>query len=192
MIKLLKYRAALISVLFGLFGGALSKLLVIDEMSGYYPALACLIGLVISLMISFLLKGKWNRSLRNNIKLISVVLFTGLLASIYLHTKYFIEATVPIRDFEGKTSYYVKGYEYSALAKKVKGLHPEIISDADLITEVFSPDEKDRIWTPESIQENLLKLITSYCILIIFFVTITSVLMEVLVGHYARSTLKTY
>ncbi|MXV50321.1 hypothetical protein GS399_05000 [Pedobacter sp. HMF7647] len=193
MIKLLKYRAALISIMFGLFGGALSKLLDIDEMAGYYTALASLIALVVSLLISFLLKGTWKRAVRNNVKIISIVLFFGLIVTIYMHTKYFIECTFQYKDFDGHKSYYVNGSEYTEQAKKFKRNNPQIQSDDDLIREGFgSPAEKSKVWTPDSIQKNVLKLITSYSLLVIFFVSIISILLEVLTLHYGRSTAKSF
>lgn len=191
MINLLKYRAGLIAVMFGLFGGALSKLLEIDEMTKFYTALSSLIGLVISLLVSFLLKGKWSNHLKNNLKIISIILFAGLILTAYLHTKYFMECTFSYPNYDGSTSYYVKGYEYTPLAQKYKASHPEIKSDTDLIYIGFSPAEIDMVWTQESIQENLLKLITSYSLLVIFFVSIVSLLMEVLIVHYSASTSKT-
>ncbi|MBC7913121.1 MAG: hypothetical protein H7Y07_03265 [Pyrinomonadaceae bacterium] len=192
MINLLKYRAALIGIMFGLFGGGLSKLLVIDEMSGYYTALSSLLALIISLLISFLLKGRWNRHVRNNIKIISIVLFAGFIYSIYLHTILFTEGTFRFKSFEGNTSYYVKGDVYTFVALAFKKNNPQIISDEDLVREGFeSPDEKGKIWTPKSIRKSLIKLISSYSLVVISFVSIISILMEVLIGHYKHSTLKT-
>ena len=88
MIAILKYRVLLITILFGAFGGALSLLLKIEDLKTYYPSLAILIALTVSLLISFLIKAKWNIRLRNQLKAISVVLFILFLAAAVLHTYY--------------------------------------------------------------------------------------------------------
>lgn len=191
MIKLLKYRAALLTVMFGLFGGAISKLLVIDEMTGYYTALASIIALVVNLLVSFLLKGRWNTRLKNNIKIICFALFIALVGFLYMHTKYFIENTFPYSDFENNVSYHVKGSEYTLAAKKFKAEHQYIESDADLVREGFgSPEEKGKVWTQESIDKNWLRLVLSYSLIVIFFVGLVSVLIEVLISQYGKSTEK--
>ena len=192
MIKILEYRAAFITVLFGLFGSALSKLLVIDEMTWYYTALASLIGLVVNLLVAFLLKGRWDRGMKNYTKIVCILFFLGLIITVFMHTKYYIECTFSYSGYDDKLEYYVKGSEYTAVAKQFKQENPHIVSDADLIREGFgSPLEKDKAWTEESINTNKLRLITSYSLIVIFFVGIISVLLEVLMSHYHKSTTKT-
>lgn len=192
MITLLHYRAALISVLFGLFGSALSKLLVIDEMTWYYTAIASLIGFVVNLLVSFLLKGRWSKNMKNYTKIVCILFFFGLITMVYLHTKYYIEGTFPYSDYEDKVTYYVKGTVYTPTAIKFKQENPHIISDGDLIREGFeSPFFKGKVWTEESINQNKLKLITSYSLIVIFFVSIISILIEVLMVHYNKATTKT-
>lgn len=189
MIKLLQYKAALIGVLFGLFGGGLSKLLDIDEMASYYPAVTGIIALIVNLLVSFLLTGRWSRALKNNVKIICLLLFTALTITLFVHTQYFLKCTFPYNDYSQKQSYYVKGDQYSTAAIKFKKEHPYIQSDSDLVREGFgSPENKGLVWTPESINKNTLSLITSYSILVIFVVGLTSVLLEVLIGHYKKST----
>lgn len=192
MIKLLKYRAALLTVLFGLFGGAISKLLVIDEMAWYYTALASIIALVVNLLVSFLLKGRWNTQVKNYTKITSILLFLALIVTVFLHTKYFIEGTFTYRGYDNEISYYVKGNEYTPVAIEFKKANPYVQSDSDLIREGFgSPDEKYKAWTEESINETKLKLISTYSLIIIFFVGLISILIEVLMGHYGKATGKT-
>ncbi|MEX2591938.1 MAG: hypothetical protein WD426_04130 [Anditalea sp.] len=193
MIKLLRYRAALLTVLFGLFGGALSQLLVIDEMTWYYTALASIIALVVNLLVSFLLKGRWSTRMKNHTKIASILLFLALIATIYAHTKYFIEGTFSYRGYDDQISYYVKGNEYTYVAQEFKKANPYIQSDADLIREGFgSPEEKYKAWTEQSINENKLGLISTYSLIIIFFVSLISILIEVLMGRYGKTTEKTF
>jgi hypothetical protein len=188
MIKLLKFRLTLISVAFAAFGGALYKLLVIDEMSWYYTALANLIALVVNLLVSLLLENKRAKSSINYVKIFSILLFLGFITTVYMHTKYFIEGTFPYSGYDDKVSYYVKGDEYTALAIKYKQEHPNIESDADLVYEGFgSPTEKDKVWTVASIDKNKLRLISSYVLVVIFFVGIVSVLLDVLSRSYGKT-----
>lgn len=191
MILLLKYRAAFIAILFGLFGGALSKLLAIDEMVFYYAALASIIGLVVNLMVSFMLKGKWNLNVKYSLKAVCAFLFAALIITLYWHTKYFIQGTFAFENFENETSYYIKGSEYTPIALKFIKENPLVQSDEDLIREGFgSPEEKDKVWTQESIDSTWLKLLMSYSLIIIFFVALISILIEILVGKYGKSTRK--
>lgn len=191
MISLLKYRAALIAVIFGLFGGAISHLLKIEELTFYYTALASIIALVVNLMVSFMLKGKWNTHVKYSLKAVCLFLFAGLILILYTHTRYFLEGTFPYKDFEDQVSYYIKGTEYTPAAKAFKLENPYIHSDEDLIREGFgSPEEKDKVWTQESINSMWMKLITSYCLIVILFVALISVLIEILMTKYGKSTKK--
>ncbi|WP_026968065.1 hypothetical protein [Algoriphagus terrigena] len=189
MISLLKYRAALIAVIFGLFGGAISHLLKIEELTFYYTALASIIALVVNLMVSFLLKGKWNTHTKYSLKAVCLFLFAGLILILYTHTRYFLEGTFPYKNFEGQVSYYIKGTDYTPIAKDFKKENPYIQSDEDLMREGFgSPDEKDKVWTQDSINKVWMKLITSYCLVVILFVALVSVLIEILMTKYGKST----
>lgn len=191
MIRLLQYRAALVTVMFGLFGGAISNWLVIEEYSWLYFGIASILGLTVNLLVAFLLKSKWSKGIKNNIKLVCIFLFTALVVNLYMHTKFFLERTFAYKNFDDEVVYYVKGTEYTPLAKAFKLANPEIVSDADLIMEGFgSPLEKGKVWTEASIIESWLKLISSYALFIIFFVGLVSVLIEVLTGQYGKSTAK--
>lgn len=191
MIKFLKYRAALIGVIFGLFGGGLANLLAIEEMALYYTSLATMIALIVNLLVSFLLKGKWSLKIRNKLKIVSVGLFFALIFVMLLHTKYFFEGTFSYSDFENNISYHIKGSEYTALAKKFKLENPHIESDKDLIREGFgSPEEKGKVWTQDSINQNWFKLLISYSLLVMFFVGLISVLIEILIGKYGKTIRK--
>lgn len=191
MIILLKYRAIFIGLLFGLFGGALTKLLAIDELAFYYTALASIIAIVVNLMVSFMLKGKWNTHVKYSVKAVCIFLFLALIIALYSHTNYFLRGTFPYRDFEDQVSYYIKGNEYTPIAKKFIEENPYIQSDEDLIREGFgSPDEKDKVWTQASINSNWMKLLTSYSLVIMFFVALVSILLEILISKYGKSTKK--
>lgn len=191
MIILLKYRAIFIGLLFGLFGGALTKLLAIDELAFYYTALASIIAIVVNLMVSFMLKGKWNTHVKYSVKAVCIFLFLALIIALYSHTNYFLRGTFPYRDFEDQVSYYIKGNEYTPIAIKFIEENPYIQSDEDLIREGFgSPDEKDKVWTQASINSNWMKLLTSYSLVIMFFVALVSILLEILINKYGKSTKK--
>ena len=193
MIKLLKYRVLFITLLFGLFGGALSLLLKVDEMQTYYPALAMLIALCISLLISFLIKGKWNTSFRNKLKLTATILFIFFLISAAFHTYYFLNNTFKYAGFDGKEAYYVRGSIYTPAAIKCRQDHPAITSDAGMLEICFEGTEgKMQAWTEQSINNNIMTLIISYCTVILFFVAVVSLLTEILALKYDKSNKKLY
>ncbi len=51
-----------------------------------------------------------------------------------------------------------------------------------------SPEEKTEAWTEESINNNTIKLIISYCAVIIFFVGTVSLLTEILASKYSSQS----
>ncbi len=186
MVAFLKLRVVFITLLFGLFGGALSYLLKIDELQSYYPALAALIALCVSLLISFLIKGRWTVVFRNKIKKMSAILFSLFLIAAFIHTYLFINSVFKYKDFTGEVSYYVKGSVYTEAALKCKKDHPKITSDAAMMYACFeSPEEKTEAWTEESINNNVFMLIVSYCAVILFFVGTVSLLTEILASRYS-------
>jgi hypothetical protein len=186
MVAFLKLRVVFITLLLGLFGGALSLLLKIDELQSYYPALAALIALCVSLLISFLIKGKWTIVFRNRIKKVAVILFSLFIVAALVHTYFFINSVFKYENFNGDISYYIKGSVYTAAALKCKKQHPEITSDAAMMTTCFeSPEAKTEAWTEESINNNVFRLIISYCAVILFFVGTVSLLTEILASKYA-------
>jgi amino acid transporter len=194
MASLLKFRVVFITLLFGIFGSALTLLLQIDEMESYYRSLAPLLALVISLFISFMIKMKWNIKTRNKLKIIVSVILLMLLISIFFYTRLFLKATFPFRDINDKVAYYVKGNKdsYTQVALDFKAKNPSITSDAELIRNGFEgPHNKRFAWTEESISNNILNLIAGYCIVIILFTGIISLLSEILVLKYPKSTKKT-
>ena len=191
MSSFLKFRVAFITALFALFGSALTMLLQIDEMKSYYQSLAPLLALVISLFISFMIKMKWGRKARNLLKVIVSVLLVFLLFAIFFYTRFFLTATFPFSDNSGKVSYYVKGDKnsYTKIALDFKEKNPSITSDSELIRNGFEgPHNKRFAWTEESISDNILWLIAGYCIVIILFVGVISLLTEILVLKYPKST----
>ncbi len=192
MEKLLKARVLVITALFGLFGFALPKLLEMDELQSYYNALTPLLALVVSFLISFMLKAKWSIKLRNTLKMISVLVFVLLLGIVFLHTHLYIKDTFRYSDFEGNVgTYYVKGNVYTARAKQFLSEHPEFESDSELVKEGFGgPEGKNLVWTQESINNNILWLITSYSLLVIILVALLSMILEILVLNYSKSNKK--
>ncbi|MFZ1675786.1 MAG: hypothetical protein WAT91_00855 [Saprospiraceae bacterium] len=193
MDKTLTIRAALITAMFGLFGGALVKLLKIDELQEYYYALTPLLALIVSFIISFLLNGKRTVKMRNKLRVISVVAFVGLLIMLFFHTRMYLSSTFRAKDFDDTVGFYVKGndHSYTPAALKFKAEHPSITSDADLITEGFGgPDGKSSAWTQESIDNNILWLITSYSLVIILFVAILTMMLEILTKKESQTAKK--
>jgi len=187
MIALLKYRIVFITLLFGAFGSALPALLKIDELQWYYTSLTPLLALLVSFLISFLIKAKWNIQLRNRLKIAAALLFLLLLVAVFFHTRLYLDATFRYKDFTGNEKSYVKGEVYTPLAIEFKKSRPDITSDAVLLYEGFGgPEGKQDVWTQESIDKNILSLIITYCLVVIIFVAALTLLSEILSQRYAK------
>ncbi len=190
MIAILKYRILFITILFGAFGGALSLLLRIEDMKNYYPSLAVLIALAVTLLISFLIKAKWETKFRNNLKIAATALFVLFLISAFLHTYYVIDRTFEYREFD-QVNRYVKG-DYSAAAIEYKKKHLYQKDEEALYNEFGGTSGIEIYWTKESINKNILLLIMTYCCLVMFFVGCISLLVEILSSKYGKSTKKAH
>lgn len=193
MVKLLKYRAYFITVVFGLFGMGLSTLLRIDELKFLYTSIALLISLVISLMVSFFLKLKRNTKTKNRLKLISLVLFLFLLTVFFLFIQAYNTRTFSYHDNEASTlTYYVKGKTLQPMSKQYSQLYldqkKEYISDEKLVAKFGGPLKADQVWTSDSIKSNRMYLIVTYIIVVLFFVSLVCMLTEILVLWYPKST----
>lgn len=183
MTALFKYRILFITGIFAAFGGALKLLLQIDELQTYYSSLAPLLALIVSFLISFLLKAKWTVSLRNKLKIVSIVLFAAVIIVVFFYTRLFIKSTFKFVDYKDQVSYHVKGLKssYTKLALDYKKTHPEVTSDEKLVALGFEgPHNKKFIWEEDSINDNLLLLISGYCLLVILIVAELSFIIEIL------------
>lgn len=184
MITLLKYRVLFVTFLFGAFGGALSLLLKIEDLKTYYPSLAVLIALTVSLLISFLIKAKWETGFRNKLKIAATLLFVFFLVAAFLHTYLIINRTIEIREFD-EMSRYVTG-DYSPAAKEYLNAHRNQTDKEALYNEFGGAEGIPIYWTPKSINNNILLLIISYCAVILFFVACISLLAETLSSKYGK------
>jgi hypothetical protein len=188
MITILKYRVALITLLFGAFGGALSLLLKVEDLKTYYPALAALIALTVSLLISFLIKAKWNTHFRNQLKAVSVVLFLLFLGTAGLHTYYIIDRTFEYKEFD-EVNRYVKG-SYSPMAYEYRKKYPNLSDEEILYQNLGGSTAIDVYWTKDSINKNIFSLIITYCCVVLFFVACISLLLEVSASRYKKQKKK--
>lgn len=188
MLDLLKYRVVFITLLFGAFGGALSLLLKIEELKNYYPSLAVLIALCVSLLISFLLKARWSTRLRDRLKIVAVLLFLLFVATAALHTYYIINRTFEYREFD-EVNRYVKG-NYTDTAIAYKKRFPFLKDEEILRDRLEGVTAIEIFWTKESINNNIFRLIASYCGLVLFFVASVTLLSEILATNYRKRTKK--
>jgi hypothetical protein len=190
MLTILKYRVLFITILFGAFGGALSLLLKIEDLKNYYPSLAVLIALAVTLLVSFLIKAKWTRQYRNKLKVAATLLFVLFLGAVFFHTYYIINHTFEYREFD-KMSRYVKG-EYSETGLSYKKNHPYQRDEEALRNYFGGPSGIELLWTKDSINNNIFRLIISYCCLVMFFVGCISFLTEILADKYFKSIKKVH
>ena len=188
MISILKYRVIFITLLFAIFGQALTRLLEVDEMKAYYQSLAPLLALAVSLLLAFIIKGKWTQKTRNILKIAASVLFGFLLIGVFMYTRLFLKATFQFRDVKGNVAYYVKGdsKSYTQPALEFKKNNPNISSDSEMIRMGFEgPHNKRYAWTEDSISDNILWLITGYCLVVLLFAGLVSLLTEILSLRYS-------
>ncbi|SRR6266542_821250 len=187
MINILKSRVTIVTILFAAFGGALSKLLPIDEMEGYYIPLTTLVAFFISLLISFLLKGSWNIKKRKILQIILVGGFICFIASSLYHTYLLINKTIPYRFPKGNVTYLVKGNRYTDTGNKYHNSLP-YLSDAQILHDTLGgAEQKVALWEQKEIDSNTFALITSYVFLVIFFSASVFALLEILHTHYPKS-----
>lgn len=176
--KVLNNRVTYITVIFGLFGGAISLLLKIEEMKTYYPALAILIALLVSLLVSLLIKGKRNPKIRYVFKITAAILFLLFLVCAVLHTNYIINRTFEYHEFD-ENNRYVKGvYSDSGLVARKK--YPMLNDEQILYQKMGGTDGIEIYWTKSSVDSNIFLLIISYCGVVMFFVASITFLTEVL------------
>lgn len=178
ILMVLNNRVTYITVLFGLFGGALSFLLKIEDMKTYYPALASLIALVISLLVSLLIKGKTDRKSKSRFKISAIILFLLFLGFAAIHTKYVITKTFEYHEFE-EVNRYVKG-AYSDTAYALKKRYPHLSDENMLYQKMSGVDSIKQYWTPESVETNIFILIATYCGLVLCFVAVITLMTEIL------------
>jgi len=190
MIAILKYRIILITLLFSAFGGALSLLLKIEDLKTYYPSLAALIAFTVSLLISFLIKARWNIHFRNQLKGYAVGLFILFLAAAALHTYYIIDRSFEYREFD-QVNRYVKG-SYSPLAYEYKKKYPNLTDEEILYEHLGGPSAINVYWTKESINKNIFSLIITYCCIVLFFVACISLVLEVIASRYKKQKKKAH
>lgn len=184
ILKVLNNRVTYITVLFGLFGGGLSLLLKIEDMKTYYPALASLIALVISLLVSLLIKGKRDRKSRNRFRISAVILFLLFLGFAAIHTKYVITKTFEYHEFD-EVNRYVKGV-YSDTAIALKKNFPQLSDEKMLYQKMSGVDSIKQYWTPESVDANLFILIATYSGLVLCFVAVITLMTEILAEEEGR------
>jgi hypothetical protein len=178
IIKVLNNRVTYITLIFGLFGGALSLLLKIQDMKTYYPALASLLALVVSLLVSLLIKGKRNPRIRNTFKFIAAVLFVLFVGCAIVHTNYIIKKTFEYHEFDEMNRYVIGDYSDAGLNMKRK--YPMLTDEQILYQKMGGPDGIAIFWNKSSIDNNIFILIISYCGVIIFFVASVTFLTELL------------
>lgn len=178
ILDVLNNRVTYITIIFGLFGGALSFLLKIEDMKTYYPALASLIALVVSLLVSLLIKGKRDRKSRKRLNVWALILFILFLGFAALHTNYVITKTFEYQEFDEANRYIKGNYSQTALELKKKYSH---LSDSQILYQKMSGvDSIKQFWTPESVDMNVFILIATYCGVVLCFVAVITLVTELL------------
>jgi hypothetical protein len=175
MFFILRYRVMVLTIFFGALGIALALILKLDELKWYYIVGTPLLALVIGMLSSFLTDTVWNKRLREKAIWVSLVLGLLFFAALFFHLRVYNNGSFRYKDVKGVTRTYIKGYEYTPIAKKYKTANPALSSDADLLYEGFGGIEgKSYVWTQASIRQTTFQFIISYGIVILFLSALLS------------------
>ena len=204
MNSFLKYRIQFITIIFAAFGGILSFIMDINSIQPWsYAAIASIIALVTSLLISLLLKGKWTKQMRKRVRGVSIVLFILFLFSCFLFLWLFrfqltfemkeINAFHTSSDSSGinqpKIVRYVKGVYYTPEARKYLIDNPgEDINPSNMVKAFGGSSQIDLVWDKRSRDLAQFYLFLSYCAFLVFSVANISLICEVLVTKYSDKT----
>jgi hypothetical protein len=190
MLQLIKYRLAVVTLLFAAFGGALATIIGIDELRLQYVGLACLITFVINLLVSFLLKQKWEKRYKQRLQVISFAIFVLLITAIAFHVYFFQSNTFRYIGFNKQESYHVKGESFTYLGDSLSRSHPTMEPAEILSKYLGGPQQASSLWKQETITSNVLILLASYGSIVICFSFLVSILVETLALKFPKTALK--
>lgn len=195
-IKFINAQALIVTSIFGLFGGALTKFLGIPELTLRYMSIASLLGLVLILLINLLLKVSKKASVKLILKIIAIVLFVVLVISFFRYDRLFGDVTFEYTDIDSVKTNFIKGTEKGMqqsasefLERFIKdnGRIPtdqEFLDNAGGIYEKAGINNVAKVWTPASILSNKRLLIQSYILMAMLFLASIYFITEVILNFY--------
>lgn len=199
IISFIKGRAAIVTVIFGLFGFALQKLLlkIDDTLLGDFGIIFALLFAFITCMVfSLILKGDYKSRSEKKFKVFKKKLNTGIIISsiglVCLGFFYFYlvnTRTLTYKAFDQPTRLlkgeYKEELPIQALKDSIiKHNYPVIsVSDAALIREVGG--SADALYSAESLAKTRFLLLVVYCLFIIFFTAVTYIVPDIVSVYYS-------
>lgn len=195
-IKFINAQALIVTAIFGLFGGALTRFLGIPELTIRYMSIASLLGLVLILLINLLLKVSKKASVKLVLKIIATLLFIVLVISFFRYDRIFGDATFEYTDIDTIKTNFIKGTEKGLqrsasefLERFIKdnGRIPtdqELLDNAGGIYEKAGINNVAKVWTPASILSNKRLLIRSYILMAMLFLASIYFTTEVILNFY--------
>lgn len=179
---LTKYRLLFITLFFIVISFCISLLITIKELQTYFYVLSPIVGIVMTLVVGAIVQ-HWLKEIDlKRFAIIAGILLAAFIVAILFYSYLFNNTTFKFVDANDKASYYVKGNKssYSAAALDFKKTNPGI-SDDELIRLGFvNPEMKTWAWSESSIKQNVIWLVTGYCILVLIFSSLLAFLIEYL------------
>jgi len=124
--------------------------------------------------------------LRNKLKWISFILFAFFIAAVTWHVNSYTNRVFRYSGFEQETSYLVKGNSYSRLGDSLQKQHAGMLPGDILKDYLGGPEYNEQLWD-DSLKDNTLCILGTYCLVVIFFAAIVTLLLEILVNKYKSS-----
>lgn len=182
MQQTLTTRIAFLTTISASFGFVIIKLVEVKNASFAISGVALLLALIASLVISLFLLARLTARRRQYFTMAAVVLFLGAVASFYLFQKNFIDSTVIVPEFNKDGTIeqkYFKGSKYTADARKMVALSPELKEDDNALLNLFE-NRYEAVWIPNSVRDTELNLAMWYILFVIMVVSSLSLATEIL------------
>lgn len=181
---MLKYRTLLIVAFFILLSYLITVVLGFHMLRFQYIIIATLTSLIISLLVSSLLKNKVQRRTKSSMQVFCISILILFISTVAFHIYYFQLHTFIYSGFSGKSAYYIKGNEFTSLGNSLKIAHPNM-AEADILKKLLGgPGQASRLWMENSIISARLKILFSYTASILFLSLFISLLLELLALKY--------
>jgi hypothetical protein len=198
MNKLLLARATFISALFALFGGVLSSLYNIDDVrTSTYVSMAGIFSFMTSLLVSFLLSGKWTLKAKRIYIFLLPLLILLSFAGFVWYEKVFDNYSFPYTPYSigadslpqaGSRLRLLRSDQYTDTVKKII-IDNHYSNESDLDSSLIDDwaggfPYRDKLWVKGAISGVKIYLMTIYISLIMALTIIISLLIEILSKKY--------
>lgn len=182
MKKFLSQRLDLTGIITSLIGGvAIDQFMRLENYRSYY-VFAPVLTLIISLIISFFLKGKFTEVIKKQLKIFSVICFVGLAVSCYLFFSSYTDNSFSYHQPDGTTKQYLKGTELTKDAADYRSTG--YFTDEELVKDFEGPANIEAVWEVKTINNNKKIIFVEYFFFILFASVLIYTMLEILTTKY--------